>query len=435
MPVKLLEILSDKERREKLLFVVLEHTEDLSHDALRDYFQNENGDRKSLKQDYTPDCVCEIVNRISGNPQAVYDMCAGSGALTISKWQTDKDTVFYCDEYSMNVLPVLLLNLALRNVNAIVRQRDVLTQETPRCWKLSRGETFSDIEQVENIPIERTKLVITNPPYSLQFPEIEQFANDPRFSEYGMPLKSKADYAFVLNGLSELEDGGEMFAILPHGVLFRGAREAEIRKKLVKNNLIDALIGLPDKLFANIGIPVFILVLKKNRTRKDILVINAEKDFEKRGKQNVMTQEHIEKLVNVYRNRWTVERYSRVVDFKEIEKNEFNLNFTRYVDTAEPPEPIDVSKEISDLLETEAEIAETRQKIIEAIGQLINTDDGSKCDIAGTLQSHYQAYTMKTLYDVGTVERMQEGKTYPAETILIILSAISNNTEPVKYCR
>ncbi len=441
MPAKLLGILKDDKERIALFDSLIPYIDDFSIDVLRDYFQLEHSDRKTLKQDYTPDCACDLIGRISavGEGERIRDVCAGSGALTIAQINKSKDNVFCADEVSSRVLPILILNLAIRNVNAYIRHVDVLKNEVAECYKLTAAQNYSDIEVTENTDIPKVDVIISNPPYSLKFDGVENFASDERFEKYGLPPKSKADYAFVLDGLHSLKEGGRAFYILPHGVLFRGQKEKEIRQKLIDDNLVDTLINLPENMFLDTGIPVFILVLKKNRVEKDILFIDASKGFEKIGKQNVLTEENIKKITAVYNHRLSVEKYSRCVSIDEIAKNDYNLNFPRYVDTSEEKEKIDIGELVADIIATQTEIAQTRQEIINTMGEMVCNDESEGAAFYDSVKAmqEYSCYDVKTLYDIGTVEKAKRGKLYPKGTIFIMLSGVNHTSleENVRYCR
>ena len=170
----------------------------------------------------------------------------------------------------------------------------------------------------------------------------EAMGEDFRFKGYGLAPKSAADFAFLLHGFHYLSKQGTMAIILPHGVLFRGGAEERIRTKLLKDNNIDAIIGLPSNLFYSTGIPVCIIVLKKCKKEDDVLVINASEYFEKGKRQNYLRDTDIEKIVDTYKNRLEEERYSRRVSIEEIAKNDYNLNITRYVSTSEDEIKIDL---------------------------------------------------------------------------------------------
>jgi type I restriction enzyme M protein len=207
--------------------------------------------------------------------------------------------------------------------------------------------------------------VVANPPFSLRWEPNDTMAEDFRFKSYGLAPKSAADFAFLLHGFHFLSQEGTMAIILPHGVLFRGNSEERIRTKLLKDNHIDTVIGLPSNLFYSTGIPVCILVLKKCKKEDDVLFINASGDenFKKGKRQNELRKKDIQRIVNTYIERpdEPVERYARRVTMEEIEKNGFNLNISRYVSTAEQ-EPIIDLNEVNKNLESINECIEKKAK-------------------------------------------------------------------------
>ena len=205
--------------------------------------------------------------------------------------------------------------------------------------------------------------VIANPPFSYRWNPNETLSEDMRFINYKMAPKAHADFAFLLHGFHYLKEDGVMAIILPHGVLFRGGAEAKIRRKLLDDGHIDTVIGLPANLFYSTGIPVCILVLKKCKKLDDVLFINAVEHFEKGKRQNYLSNEHIKKIIDTYRERPdNVERYARRVKMNEIEANDFNLNITRYVSTTEPEVEIDLSTTHTELIEIEKQIQESKAK-------------------------------------------------------------------------
>ncbi len=221
--------------------------------------------------------------------------------------------------------------------------------------------------------------VVANPPFSYRWKPNEALSEDFRFKSYGLAPKSAADFAFLLHGFHFLGDEGTMAIILPHGVLFRGGAEARIRTKLLKDNNIDTVIGLPANLFFSTGIPVCILVLKKCKKYDDVLFINASEHFEKGKRQNRLlnTKEmpngeigHIEKIIDTYQFRKKEERYARRVSFEEIEKNDFNLNISRYVSTAKPEPIIDMQTVNTQLVGYEKDIVDATNKHNEFLKEL-----------------------------------------------------------------
>lgn len=218
--------------------------------------------------------------------------------------------------------------------------------------------------------------VLMNPPYSASWAADKELINDSRFSEFEkLAPKSKADFAFVLHGFSKLENNGKMAVVLPHGVLFRGAAEGVIRKKLLEINAIEAVIGLPANLFYGTSIPTVYIVLKKNRTQKDVLFIDASKEFGKGKNQNFLEDEHIQKILDVYQNRKEVEKYSHLASFEEIQENDYNLNIPRYVDTFEEEEPIDIVAVGNEILQLDKEIKAAEKELAAMIGELVVTDE------------------------------------------------------------
>ena len=371
MPEKLMKVLIDPEQREGLITALMEHVEDMETDFLNEIFQNEHGDRDSLKQDFTPDCLCELVANISGPKKTCADICSGSGSLTIKKWAHNKNTYFYCEEVSSRTIPILLLNLCIRNISGKVIHGNSISMEINAIYRLDSGIKYSDISC--EIPISSTEqfdTVIMNPPYSLKFDNIDIYKNDWRFKGFGIPPKKAMDYAFLLHGLSKLKDDGELFAIVPHGVLFRGGKEEEIRKNLIRENLIHAVIGLPDKLFLHTSIPVCIMVLKRNRKEKKILFIDASNEFEKCGKQNKLRKSDIDKISYTFLNYIDINKYSHVASAREIEENQYNLNIPRYVDNFEPEPVPDIIETLNNIRNIEGEIKKCENDILEMMKEL-----------------------------------------------------------------
>jgi len=204
--------------------------------------------------------------------------------------------------------------------------------------------------------------IVANPPFSLRWEPTDALADDVRFKSHGLAPKSAADFAFLLHGFHYLKDEGVMAIILPHGVLFRGGAEARIREKLLRDGHIDTVIGLPANLFYSTGIPVCILVLKKCKKPDDVLFINAAEQFDKGKRQNQLKPEHIAKIIKTYQFREEEPRYSRRVEMAEIEKNDFNLNISRYINTAVGEAEIDLTATHEQLVAIEKEIAEAKDK-------------------------------------------------------------------------
>ena len=373
LPDKLMKILLNEEEKDKLLNKFLEYDIDLKYDFLRDYFQEQHSNRNDLKQDYTPDCICEILSRLKKDNNKILDVCSGTGALTISNLYNNKIYV-QCEELSSRSIPVLLLNLIIRNVDGLVVQKDVLKNEITTIYKLESTDQFSNIKIVDELQEEKFDIIVSNPPYSLGW----EPKYDERFYGYELAPKSKADYAFVLDIVYRLSNNGQAFIILPHGVLFRGASEEKIRKQLIENNLIDSIIGLPDKLFMNTQIPTLILVLNKNKKTNDVLFIDSSKNCIKKSKQNDMNEEHINKIISTYRERKEIEKYSHLASYEEIVENDYNLNIPRYVDTSEEKKLPDLKEVVKDIIEIDNEIEKVNKELKELVEQLEGTNPESK---------------------------------------------------------
>src|SRR5690554_2605710 len=206
---------------------------------------------------------------------------------------------------------------------------------------LNQWELLNELNPSKKIEFDA---IVANPPFSLRWEPNDTLAEDFRFKSYGLAPKSAADFAFLLHGFHFLGKEGTMAIILPYGVLFRGGAEERIRTKLLKDNHIDTVIGLPSNLFYSTGIPVFILVLKRCKREDDVLFINASEHFEKGKRQNSLSDNNIKSIVDTYKYRRETERYSRRVPIEEIEKNGYNLNISRYVSTAEDEEKIELEE-------------------------------------------------------------------------------------------
>lgn len=335
-------------------------------DQFRDFFQDEGADRKKLKQDYTPDGVAELLARVSVSGKSLADICAGTGSLTIQYLNYHPDVEFVrCEEFSTKVIPFLLINLAIRKIDAEIIHGDSLTRERFAVYAIKDGV----ISQIDNPSNRKVDVVISNPPYSMAWTPI----SDERFDLYGLAPRTKADFAFLLHGFHQLEDGGSMSLILPHGVLFRGNSEGSIRQLLLEHGAIDTIIGLAPNLFLNTGIPVTILLLKKGRAKKDVFFVNAKDEFTKVKSQNNLDVEHIKKIVSVVSLRMSTERFSYLADWEKLVENGFNLNIPRYVDTFIPEEVQPLGKILRELIEIDKEISETEREFARLFGQLVAT--------------------------------------------------------------
>lgn len=273
----------------------------------------------------------------------IYDPTSGSGSLLINIGQSvakhinDSNKIkYYAQELKENTYNLTRMNLIMRGIlpdNIVTRCGDTLEDDWPYFDDNDKEHTYE--------PLTNLDAVVSNPPYSQRWePTNKQF--DPRFNSYGLAPKTKADYAFLLHDLYHLRVGGIMTIVLPHGVLFRGGDEGKIRERLIENNNIDAIIGLPANIFFGTGIPTIIMVLKKGRTNDDVLIIDASKSFAKEGKNNKLRAKDIRKIADIYNGRIEVPNFSRCVSRATIRENEYNLNIPRYVDSSEKPEKFDM---------------------------------------------------------------------------------------------
>lgn len=301
---------------------------------------------KKAGEFYTPHEVAMVMSEIvaehhkNKSKLEIYDPTSGSGSLLItigkavSKHIQDKNSVkYYAQELKENTYNLTRMNLVMRGIipqNIVTRCADTLEED----WPLH--EEGSDI----NKPL-AVDAVVSNPPYSQHWdPSNKEM--DARFAQYGVAPKTKADYAFLLHELHHLKGDGIMTIVLPHGVLFRGGSEGEIRTRLIEKNNIDAIIGLPANIFFGTGIPTLVMVLRKNRGDEGVLIIDASKGFVKDGKQNKLRACDVKRIADAYRERKTVPGFCREVTREEIRKNEYNLNIPRYVDSSEAAVKYDI---------------------------------------------------------------------------------------------
>lgn len=367
--------LMSKDERQKLFKVFLAKETDLTFDWFTDYFQEEHSDRKKNKQDFTPDGVVTLVNRLLGSTQFNADICAGTGGLTIKRWTTNPTVHFYCEEYSDRALPFLLFNLAIRNADAVVFHGNSLTRKAKAFYRIEPGQQFADIQAIDDLTVAKAETVVMNPPYSFKWQPTKDMLDESRFKPFGaLAPKSKADYAFLLEGLHRLSDTGTMAIILPHGVLFRGQAEGKIRRKLLELGYIDTIIGLPEKLFFNTDIPTVIVVLKRHKADDNVFFIDASKEFTKGKNHNYLEPQHVDRILATYHDRVDVDKFAHLATLDEIKENDFNLNIPRYVDTYEP-EPIPSLAEITaDLQQIDQEIKAESKAFGATLSQLVGTN-------------------------------------------------------------
>lgn len=339
-----------------------------AYEYLIGQFASETG--KKAGEFYTPQAVSKILTRIAIAGQeanrglSVYDPCMGSGSLLLNakKYAAEPDYIrYYGQELMTSTYNLARMNMFLHGI-------------VPENQKLRNGDTLDgDWPTDEETDF---NMVLMNPPYSANWGAAAGFLQDERFSDYGvLAPKSKADYAFLLHGLYHLKSSGTMAIVLPHGVLFRGAAERKIREKLLRAGNIYAVIGLPANLFYNTSIPTCIIVLKKHRDGRDVLFIDASRKFEKGKKQNAMTDEHIDSVIELYNRRENVEKESFLAEFEDIEKNDFNLNIPRYVDNFEKEKEIDLKALLSDMEQTEKEINRIQGEFVSLMRDLTSSDE------------------------------------------------------------
>lgn len=394
LPEKLMSILLNAEERGEVFQKFLDLETDLSFDWFTNYFQEQHSNRDNMMQDFTPEELTNLLPSLAKDFKTVVDVCAGTGGLSIACWNKNHDAEFYCEELSERALPLLLFNMSIRNITGYIVNKDVLSNEVFAVYKLTKSERFSDITTLENPPeIRGYDLCVMNPPYSVKWKYDEKKNPDARFSEYGCAPSSYADFAFVVHGLNMIGEHGELFTILPPGVLFRGSKEKAIRKKFIEKKNLKAIIGLPDKLFLNTQIPVCVIALDKSNNEKTIF-INAANDFEKGSNQNILKPEHTEKIVNTYKNLKEIDRYSHIATPKEFEDNDYNMSVSRYVDTYVPDEPIDIVKVTEELVKLEEKRRELNRNILEALKEMKGSDSESEKEL-DTVISEWEKVCIK----------------------------------------
>ena len=325
---------------------------------------------------YTPSMASELLARLVKPEEndRIYDPTCGSGSLLIrvANQVPNKKVAIYGQERNGATHSLALMNMYLHGIDDA---------------KIEWGDTLANPLHLEDGKLMKFQAIVANPPFSLdkwamgfagegntdsKF-KMDASLDPHRRFEWGVPPSSKGDYAFVQHMLYSLAENGRMSTILPHGVLFRGASEGKIRQQIIEMNLLDAVIGLPEGLFYGTGIPACILVFKKNRTRKEVLFIDAsaEGNYEKGKNQNQLREQDIAKIVETYNNWETIDKYSYVATIDEIKENDYNLNIPRYVDTFEEEEPVDmaqVKENIQNIKQELAEVEEQMEKYLQELG-------------------------------------------------------------------
>lgn len=361
------------EDRNKLISKILFHLDEIDFqientniDVLGDAYEYligkfAAGAGKTAGEFYTPQQVSTILAKIvtTGKKRlkTVYDPTCGSGSLLLRVAKEVKVGDFYGQELNRTTYNLARMNMILHGIH--YRNFDIKQEDT--------------LERPAH-PEMRFEAVVANPPFSSNWSASPLHMSDDRFSQYGkLAPKSKADFAFVQHMIHQLHDNGTMACVLPHGVLFRGAAEGQIRRYLIENqNYLDAVIGLPANIFYGTSIPTCIIVLKKCRENpENILFIDASKGFDKKKNQNELSKDHIKTIVDTFRERKVIDKFSYKAPLAEVAENDYNLNIPRYVDTFEEEEAIDlkaVSKELVDLDKAMSKTDKTIAKFCKELG-------------------------------------------------------------------
>jgi type I restriction enzyme M protein len=354
------------EARNEIISKVLAHLDKIDFklentelDVLGDAYeyligQFASGAGKKAGEFYTPQEVSKVLAKIVTTNKfklkSVYDPTCGSGSLLLRVAKEVKEvTNFYGQELNRTTYNLARMNMILHDVH--YRQFDIKQEDT--------------LERPQHLG-QRFEAIVANPPFSAQWSANPLFTSDDRFSQYGrLAPAGKADFAFVQHMIHHLAENGQMAIVLPHGVLFRGGAEQHIRKYLIEDlNYLDAVIGLPSNIFYGTSIPTCILVFKKCRENpNDVLFVDASQHFEKVKTQNVLREIHIDKIIETFRKRLELDKYSKKASLKEIAANDYNLNIPRYVDTFEADENIDINAIAKELKALDAQMLETDQAI------------------------------------------------------------------------
>ena len=358
---------------------------------------------------YTPNEISVLMSEIIAHHVKdreqfnVLDPTSGSGSLLINigqsvqKYFQDCNITYYAQELIQETYNLTRMNLVMRGIkpaNIKVRQGDTLANDWPY---------FDDNDEnsYEYVPVD---CVVSNPPYSQKW-DADSHTNDPRYKDYGIAPASKADYAFLLHDLYHLKDDGIMCIVMPHGVLFRGGSEKEIRTQLVEHNNIEAIIGLPANCFYGTGIPTIILVLKKHREASDVIIVDASKEFYKDGNKNRLSGHHIKKIVDAVLGRETIPHFATLVSKQKIIENEYNLNIPRYVE-AERNVPVDLhatifggipNYEIDELDEYWSAFSSLRSEIFQQLNEHTSV---IKCEsVLDTIKTNGDVVAFETAYN------------------------------------
>ncbi|MFK5938801.1 MAG: type I restriction-modification system subunit M, partial [Sulfurimonas sp.] len=329
-----------------------------SYEYLISHFAGDAG--KKGGEFFTPSAVSTLLAKLveASEGDRIYDPTCGSGSLLIkaSKEVGNNNFRLYGQESNGTTVSLAKMNMFLHDINDAVIE-----------W----GDTIGNPLHLENEHLMKFDVVVANPPFSLDKWGAENASEDKykRF-ERGVPPKSKGDYAFLSHMIASLNEHGRMGVVLPHGVLFRGSSEGKIRKQLIDENLLDAVIGLPANLFFGTNIPACILIYKKQRVNTDVLFIDASRKFNKDKSQNSIDDKHILKILDTYMNRSDVDKYSHIATLEELQENDYNLNISRYVDTFEEDEKVDIKATRKKIANIEKELIEVKSQMSEYLKKL-----------------------------------------------------------------
>lgn len=363
---------------------------------------------KKAGEFYTPHEVSELMSELiaahlKGKDKIdIYDSTSGSGSLllnigkSIAKHMGSEGNIkYFAQELKENTYNLTRMNLIMRGIlpsNIVTRNGDTLEDDWP---------FFDDKDPINSYNPLYLDAVVSNPPYSQKWdPAYKE--NDPRYSRFGLAPKSKADYAFLLHDLYHLKPDGIMAIVLPHGVLFRGGEEGQIRKNLIENDHLETIIGLPANIFFGTGIPTIILVLKQKRESSDVLIVDASKGFAKEGKNNKLRACDIKKICDTVIARKNLPGYSELVTKDDIRKNDYNLNIPRYVDSSEPAESWDLyASMFGGIPQSELDLLNDFWQAFPSLRDALFADDGTPyvtpkvTDLAQVIREHaeVQAFT------------------------------------------
>lgn len=326
---------------------------------------------KKAGEFFTVTSVARLVAKLAEPKEGdrICDPCCGSANLLLLageevEKQGSKNYALYGQESTGSTFQLARMNMFLHGKDSA---------------RIEWGDTLNNPQLVENDQLMHFDTIVANPPFSLKKWGAEN-ADADKYNRFwrGVPPKDKGDFAFITHMVETAKPKtGRVAVIVPHGVLFRGGSEGKIRTQLLKENIIDTVIGLPAGLFQTTGIPVAILIIDRSREKgganekkKDVLFIEASKEFKQGKAQNTLTEENITKIFDTYKKRMNIEKFSRKVDLKEIEENDFNLNITRYVDTFEEEAPVDIQANLKELAELEPELQKLEKQMVEYLKEL-----------------------------------------------------------------